>query len=197
MSTPWTFEKSLRLIKIHQGVHRENKTTFDSKFNVIRKFKIRHVLMPVKIFFFGCIDIEIDFLREICSIGDLCITFLEAKSLENLPRSLKSIQNRIERIQERCRKVEDFELDPLSEEAFDELTKIFYNFNTDSFKKALIISIGRIAISFYKFAKIIADNEIFCKKIEHLSKTQTELVDAVRDYSEYVNLHLDRINYKS
>ena len=136
----------------------------------------------IRLFFYACLDIELDYVALICSIVELCTTFMKGTFLESFAEIMDSKMDKINKIQERFLNVQMFEMPKLSQDGSAELSEIFTQFNAESFEKALL-SIDRVATSLGKFAKVMIDNKCYNEKVDftHLKETKKGLVAVVRD----------------
>lgn len=177
-ATNWNFEEAIRLLITQHGKFQNcKKNNFDKKWYGRINEVTRKELNPIRLFFYKCLDIGFDFLSELVRIGELCSTFLEATYFTNLAKVVALKMEYIDRIQEKCGKVQKFEMPELSKAASDELSNLIPQFDAEGFRKALV-SISRVTTSFIKFVKIVLDKYIYGKKVddEDLRASNDELL---------------------
>ena len=137
----------LDVLEKYSQAQMAKKTLFDRKFDIIEDFNSKNQLRPIKEGFFDCINIEVDFLSEVISIGNLCSiflkTYMERKKLELFASKLDHRINTIDAISRRCQNAKNFDISHLTKDARDELSKIFVDFNANFLKTAQAISLGK------------------------------------------------------
>lgn len=95
------FEDGVALLLLHGKPHNKKKELFDRKFDAIENEVAQNELDVIRLFFYACIDIELDFLALICSIVELCNSFMKATFLESFAEIMNSKMDKINKIQER------------------------------------------------------------------------------------------------
>ena len=179
------FEKGLELItnQCRRGHH--ERSVVNSKLSIIDEVS-RNELLPIRNFFFACLDFELKFFDEIIAISTVCSVFLrsDGQKLQVLSNKLAPSNLEIENNLQNFRNIDTKAT--LSKNASIEFSEIFKDFEANSLrKKALVEGIGKVASSFANFTEAAVRNKLNAGRMyKDVVETKAELLNAVKKYSK-------------